>query len=261
MIDCYLFRGGKPLKVYPSPLSTSIETYQVNPKQMAPSIKSSIKHSALCSDPQFDAIFLIDDDTYMIKGCLFSSCLKLTKISITILFLDGLVYRRSKTSMDIEYPKLIRDVFGRWEGSIWQTLPDQIDTALTWPNQQIFFFKGEYYWKTIRFQLQSGYPRLIRDGFHGLDEQHFFTGHLDAAFVYSGDNHTYFIKDTMIWRLNINQEFISSIDIDYPQFVARWLRIRDRITNALQWTNGQTYFFSYTTYYRYDHHRHQVTTN
>jgi len=52
-----------------------------------------------------------------------------------------LVYRRSKLSTDSDYPKPIRDVFGRWEGGIWQTLPNQIDTALTWPNQQIFFFK------------------------------------------------------------------------------------------------------------------------
>jgi len=46
--------------------------------------------------------------------------------------------------MDNDYPKSIRDVFGRWEGGIWQTLPDQIDTALTWPNQQIFFFKVKF---------------------------------------------------------------------------------------------------------------------
>jgi hypothetical protein len=43
--------------------------------------------------------------------------------------------------MDSDYPKPIRDVFGRWEGGIWQTLPNQIDTTLTWPNQQTFFFK------------------------------------------------------------------------------------------------------------------------
>ncbi len=55
--------------------------------------------------------------------------------------IDNLVYRRSKLSMDSDYPKPIRDVFGRWEGGIWQTLPNQIDTTLTWPNQQIFFFK------------------------------------------------------------------------------------------------------------------------
>ena len=43
--------------------------------------------------------------------------------------------------MDNDYPKPIRDVFGRWEGGIWQTLPNQIDTALAWSNEQIFFFK------------------------------------------------------------------------------------------------------------------------
>lgn len=55
--------------------------------------------------------------------------------------IGNLVYRRSKLSLDSDYPKTIRDVFGRWEGGIWQTIPDQIDTVLTWPNQQIFFFK------------------------------------------------------------------------------------------------------------------------
>ncbi|CAF4237942.1 unnamed protein product [Rotaria socialis] len=230
--------GGKPSKSFSSPLSNSIETFQPASKQMAPSVKSSNKVTSLCQDPQFDAIITIDDDTYIFK--------------------DHLVYRRSKSSMDTEYPKPIRDVFGRWEGGIWQTIPDKIDTALTWPNQQIFFFKGKHYWKTIRFQLQTGYPRLIRDGFRGLDEQHFFTGHLNAAFVYSGDNHTYFIKDAMIWRLHMNLEFSSSIDIDYPQFVSRWLNIGEKITSAIQWINGLTYFFSHKYYYRYDHVHQQV---
>lgn len=62
----------------------------------------------------------------------------------------------------------------------------------------------------------------------------------------------------MIWRLNINVEFASSIDVDYPQFVARRLRIGDKLTGAIQWLNGRTYFFSYKSYYRYDHIRHQV---
>lgn len=65
----------------------------------------------------------------------------------------------------------------------------------------------------------------------------------------------------MIWRLNLNIEFTSSIDIDYPQFVARWLRIGDKITNAIQWINGRTYFFSYKSYYRYDHVHHRVSEN
>lgn len=120
------------------------------------------------------------------------------------------------------------------------------------------YFQGKHYWKTIRFQLQAGYPRLISDGFRGLDEQRFFTGHLDAAFVYSGDNHTYFIKDAMVWRLNSFKEFTSSIDNDYPQFVARWLHIGEKITGALRWINGRNYFFSHRSYYRFDHIHHRV---
>jgi hypothetical protein len=62
----------------------------------------------------------------------------------------------------------------------------------------------------------------------------------------------------MVWRLNTNKEFTSSIDTDYPQFVARWLHIGEKITAALRWINGRNYFFSYKSYYRYDHINHQV---
>lgn len=119
-------------------------------------------------------------------------------------------------------------------------------------------FQGKYYWKTIGFELQAGYPRLISDGFPGLDQRRFFTGRLSAAFLYSGDNHTYFIKDAMLWRLNFNREFTSAIENDYPQFVSRWLHIGEKITSALQWINGYTYFFSDQLYYRYDHQNHRV---
>ena len=122
-----------------------------------------------------------------------------------------------------------------------------------------FSLQDQYYWKTIRFQLQAGYPRLISEGFRGLNEQHFFVGSLDAALIYSGDNHTYFIKDTMVWRLSVNLEFAGVIENEYPQFVSRWLHINDKITSALQWINGRTYFFSKKTYYRYDHLNQQVS--
>ena len=134
----------------------------------------------------------------------------------------------------------------------------QSNDVLIVSQSSLLLFQGKHYWKTIRFQLQAGYPRLISDGFRGLDEQRFFTGHLDAAFVYSGDNHTYFIKDAMVWRLNSFKEFTSSIDNDYPQFVARWLHIGEKITGALRWINGRNYFFSQRSYYRFDHIHHRV---
>jgi hypothetical protein len=65
----------------------------------------------------------------------------------------------------------------------------------------------------------------------------------------------------MVWRLNINIEFASSIDIDYPQFVSRWLNIGEKITSALKWINGRNYFFSHKNYYRYDHIHQQVRIN
>ncbi|CAF0744312.1 unnamed protein product [Didymodactylos carnosus] len=168
------------------------------------------------------------------------------------------VYRRTRFGFDSDYPKNIRDLFGRWEGGVWQSIPDNLDTALSWSNDQTYFFKGMYYWKTIRFTLQPGYPRKISEGFIGLDESKFFTGNLDAAFVYSGDQKTYFISGALFWRLNENREFRGQIEHDYPQFVINWLRITNKITDALQWINGKTYFFSSNVYYRYDHVRQKV---
>ena len=133
--------GGKPSKSFSSPLSNNIETYQAVAKQMAPSVKSSSKISPLCLDPKFDAIIVIDDDTYIFKGILLFNCSVKGSFFYCFSSIDTLVYRRSKLAMDYDYPKAIRDVFGRWEGGIWQTLPDHIDTALVWPNQNIFFFK------------------------------------------------------------------------------------------------------------------------
>ena len=132
--------GGKPSKAFSSPLSNAIEGYQTVPKQMAPSVKSLNKIPPICLDPQFDAIATIDDDTYIFKG-MSPSRRRMQGRRYRCDPLDNLVYRRTKMSMDTNYPKAIRDVFGRWEGGIWQTLPDKLDTALTWPNQQIFFFK------------------------------------------------------------------------------------------------------------------------
>lgn len=120
---------------------------------MAPSVKSSKKVSSLCDDPQFDAIITIDDDTYMLKGTCSIEIILKAKFNILSLLIDTLVYRRSKLSIDHEYPKPIRDVFGRWEGGIWQTIPDKIDTALVWPNQQIFFFKVEIVFLFLLFDL------------------------------------------------------------------------------------------------------------
>lgn len=54
--------------MFSSSLSGGMETYQSPSKQMAPSVKSSHAHTALCNDPQFDAIITIDDDTYIFKG-------------------------------------------------------------------------------------------------------------------------------------------------------------------------------------------------
>ncbi|CAF0955199.1 unnamed protein product, partial [Didymodactylos carnosus] len=221
--------GGKPAR---SDLQggDSYHEYKQTQYSMAPSIYSLPK---ICYESKFDAVITIGTDTFIFK--------------------DNIVYRRTKFGLDSDYPKNIRDLFGRWEGGVWQSIPNNLDTALTWSNDQIYFFKGIYYWKTIQFKLQPGYPRRISEGFVGLNESKLFRGNLDAAFVYSGDQKTYFISGALFWRLNENHEFKGQIEHNYPQFVTNWLRITNKITGALQWINGKTYFFSANVYYRYDH--------
>ena len=54
-----------------------------------------------------------------------------------------------------------------------------------------FCFQGSAYWRysdTTTKKLDTGYPNSIANGFHGVPSN------LDAAFVWSGNGMTYFIK-------------------------------------------------------------------
>ena len=89
----------------------------------------------------------------------------------------------------------------------WPGLPSDLDAALYWPptqeqirvnrNQYVlvekapartYFFKGHLYWRYQEKKLMPGYPKPIMYGFRGVPSN------LDAAFVWSGNGLTYFIK-------------------------------------------------------------------
>lgn len=48
--------------------------------------------------------------------------------------------------------------------------------------------QGDKYWRYEQKQLKAGYPKLISKGFTGVPDN------IDAAFVWSGNGKTYFIK-------------------------------------------------------------------
>ena len=48
----------------------------------------------------------------------------------------------------------------------WPGLPDDLDAAVTWPNNKAtYFFKGDQYWKFVNKKPERNYPRSISRGF------------------------------------------------------------------------------------------------
>lgn len=62
--------------------------------------------------------------------------------------------------MDPFYPR----VMARWNG-----IPENLDAAISIPNHQTLFFKGNEYWdyddKSIRPKPKEGFPRSVRELF------------------------------------------------------------------------------------------------
>ena len=144
--------------------------------------------SELCRSGVFDAITQYEFDD---------------GITSTIIFKED--YYFILTSTDI------LDGFSRKIKDEWPDLPKNIDAALYWKEKTTesiawdcvtrsfkieiktqpactFFFKGSLYWKYENHRLMPSYPKNISDGWHGIPDN------IDAAFVWSGNGKTYFIK-------------------------------------------------------------------
>ena len=189
--------------------------------------------SNLCLEGTFDAISVLSDGyTYIFKG--------------------AYVYKMSSNFIiDSDYPKLTSSVFGRWHGSNWITLPNNLDTVLFVPDLGItYFFKDNLYWRSSKlYSLDADYPRLISENFNGLNEQNGFNGKLDASFVWSGNRRVYFIEENRYWRYDFRT---ARIEPGYPKRLSIWRGLPSRVTDAFLWLNGVTYFFENERYYRFN---------
>ncbi len=152
--------------------------------------------------------------------------------------------------LDSSYPILTSSIFRDWSGSGTLTLPDNLDTILYLPQNGItFFFKGYLYWRSSKlFELEEGYPRFISQTF-GLNVDNGFQGKLDASFIWGGNNQAYFVEGRNYWRFSFETGTIDSI---YPKDLMIWKGLPEKITDALLWTNGVTYFFDNDKYYRFN---------
>ncbi|KAI3386795.1 hypothetical protein SNEBB_008989 [Seison nebaliae] len=143
-------------------------------------------------------------------------------------------------------PKFINKNF---KGKI---IPQSFDAVLTWANGKTFFFKNRIYWRGTNTKIDDGYPKLISTGFVGLNESNGFYGNLDAAFVWSGNQKTYFIKGNKYWRYSIYSNEMARIDDGYPKPLNLWEGLPSNIKAAFQNKNHVTYFLGDNGFYAFD---------
>jgi hypothetical protein len=220
-------------------LNTIIPSFTHEPLPSYPIINQNTEYfestplNSLCSDGKFDAISLLSD-------------------GFTYIFKDAYVFKiNANFVMDPSYPKLISNVFRGWNGITFMSLPNNLDTVLYVPDNDVtYFFKNNLYWRSSKlYQLDPGYPRLVSENFKGLDYENGFNGKLDASFVWSGNRRVYFVEGDRYWRYDFD---LGSVEPGYPKRLSIWRGLPDKISDAFQWVNGITYFFENERYYRFN---------
>ena len=67
----------------------------------------------------------------------------------------------------------------------------------------------------------------------------------------------YFFKGKQYWRFDPEKR--PPVKKDYPRPISNWEGVPNFIDDAIQYTNGYTYFFKKGLYYRFDDRSFQVT--
>ena len=72
---------------------------------------------------------------------------------------------------------------------------------------------------------------------------------MDAAFVWGRNDKIYFFKGSDYYKFDPKKN--PPVDSSYPRPVSNWQGVPNNIDAALQYSNGNTYFFKQDNYYRY----------
>ena len=148
-------------------------------------------------------------------------------------------WKLTDDSVEDGYPRKIQDD--------WKGLPNNIDAAVTWPdNGMTYFFKGGQYWKFFNQEEQPDYPKGISEGFPGIPNN------VDAAFIWGGNGKIYFFKDNDYWKFDPSRR--NPVRSVYPRKISNW-DLPSNIQGAIRWTNKYTYFFHNGEYYRFNDRR------
>ncbi|GAC20450.1 hemopexin repeat-containing protein [Paraglaciecola arctica] len=182
-------------------------------------------------------------------------------------FFDNNRYVRwlsANSKMDKGYPA---SIVNNWPG-----VPGNLDASLYAGyssgafNNKIYLFKNKQYWRwnLETRKLDSGYPKLIQNGWPGLPDN------IDAA-VYGGysassrNNKLYFFKGAYYYRWDIEKDVL---DAGYPKLIsANWPGLPNGLDMAVyagvstQDRDNKLYFFKGNRYWRWNVEAGRVDAN
>ncbi len=153
-----------------------------------------------------------------------------------------LVYRervRQKPESFIRMPKADDTPPLQWTG-----VPANPDTAVHHPNGNIYFFKGDRYWRynPTTFQVDKANARIGIDGWAGVPHN------LDAALLHPSNGKIYFFKGDCYYR------YVPGVGIDHDDTRKigeyGWAGVTPNIDAAIMSKNKSHALFFYGPYYR-----------
>uniref|UniRef100_A0A672L6T7 Matrix metalloproteinase-14-like n=1 Tax=Sinocyclocheilus grahami TaxID=75366 RepID=A0A672L6T7_SINGR len=130
-------------------------------------------------------------------------------------------------------------------GHFWRGLPTNINAAYEREDGKFVFFKGDRHWVFTESNLESGYPKTLREMGSGIPKDK-----LDAALLYTPTGNTYFFRGNKYYRYN---EDTQSVDPDYPKPMSKWQGVPDNIKAAfMSRDQSYTYFYKANKYWKFN---------
>nr|BBE38632.1 matrix metalloproteinase [Pinctada fucata] len=165
---------------------------------------------------------------------------------------DGFTYVfRNKTVYRLNNTGVVATMLSR---HVYPGAPRSPGAAVYMDNtKNTFIFKGRRIWRYTGFQLDADYPITITDSNYPT--------RIHAAIAFKSTGSTaqqiYLFNDNSFWEFNPNT---NSIVPGFPLTISGfWRGIPAGIEAAIQWTDGDIYFFKGDKYRRFDADRRTLT--